>query len=244
MFMEKEIISIGGITFTLKIHYEQRRNCRVSVRKNTINVRIPRFLSQKERMSQLEKMKKVSRDIIEKDPVRFRPPLRKEYTDGDELIINGKTYSINIIYKDKKHSSARLHGKSISLCIARSLSREEQNEHVSTLLSRCIGSERLPSLQKKIHELNDIYFNKKVGNISFKFNTSNWGSCSRAGNINISTRLLFAPDDVLEYVCIHELAHLIELNHSDRFWQLVQQAMPDYKKKIQWLNENAEHCTF
>jgi len=45
-------------------------------------------------------------------------------------------------------------------------------------------------------------------------------------------------------VCIHELAHLIELNHSDRFWQLVLQVMPDYKTKIKWLKENAEHCTF
>ncbi len=83
-----------------------------------------------------------------------------------------------------------------------------------------------------------------MNNIFFKYNTSNWGSCSRKGNINISTRLLFAPEDVLEYVCIHELAHLIELNHSDRFWQLIQQVVPDYKKKIQWLKENTELCKF
>ena len=64
------------------------------------------------------------------------------------------------------------------------------------------------------------------------------------GNINISTRLLFAPDDVLEYVCIHELAHLIEHNHSQRFWMLVAQAMPDYTAKETWLKEKGDACRF
>ena len=68
-----------------------------------------------------------------------------------------------------------------------------------------------------------------------KYNHSNWGSCSSKGNINLSTRLLFAPDDVIDYVIIHELAHRIEMNHSPRFWKLVSDAMPDYKEKEKWL---------
>ncbi|HKZ41668.1 MAG TPA: M48 family metallopeptidase, partial [Candidatus Hodarchaeales archaeon] len=61
---------------------------------------------------------------------------------------------------------------------------------------------------------------------------------------NISTRLLFAPDEVLEYVCIHELAHLIEHNHSDRFWALVEKAMPYYPQQKQWLKEHGESIRF
>ena len=71
-----------------------------------------------------------------------------------------------------------------------------------------------------------------------------WGSCSEKGNINISTRLLFAPEDVLEYVCIHELAHLIEQNHSEKFWQLVKNAMPNYQEKRKWLKENGDSICF
>ena len=89
-----------------------------------------------------------------------------------------------------------------------------------------------------------MYFNQKINKVFFKYNKSNWGSCSAAGNINISTRLLFVPDDVLEYVCIHELAHLIEHNHSDRFWGVVEKAMPNYKEKINWLKENGHICSF
>jgi len=68
---------------------------------------------------------------------------------------------------------------------------------------------------------------KLKNKIFFKNAKSRWGSCSEAGNINVSTRLLFAPDEVLESVCIHELAHLIERNHSEKFWALVEQAMPN-----------------
>jgi len=102
----------------------------------------------------------------------------------------------------------------------------------------------LPKLQEKIYELNEKHFNRKINKIFFKHNKSNWGSCSNARNINISTRLLFAPDEVLEYVCIHELAHLIEQNHSDRFWTLVETAMPNYVEKEKWLKENRDFCRF
>lgn len=242
--MEIEKIEINDISFSLKIHYEKRKNCSVSIRKANINIRIPLFLSSTEQRCQLIKMKNLARNIIEKNPTRFKPPLRKEYHNGDRIKANNTNYHINITYKDIKHSSAKIQGETIFLCISDSISKDQQQSDMSYLLSRCIGSDCLPSLKRKILELNDNFFNQKINHIYLKSTISNWGSCSKAGNINISTRLLFAPDDVVKYVCIHELAHLIELNHSTRFWHLVQQVMPDYKKKIRWLKENAELCKF
>ncbi len=149
MIMETEIIEICDIPFLLKIHYEQRKNSRVSIRKNTINIRIPRFLSSQERVFQLEKMKHMARNIIHKNPNRFKPFLQKEYRDGDEIRINDKTYHLNITYKDNKHSSATMQGQTISLFISNNISKDEQHSHISSLLSRCIGSERLPFLKTK-----------------------------------------------------------------------------------------------
>jgi predicted metal-dependent hydrolase len=77
-----------------------------------------------------------------------------------------------------------------------------------------------------------------------KYNQTNWGSCSTRGNINLSTRLLFAPDDVIDYVIIHELAHLLEMNHSNRFWNIVKKAMPEYREKEVWLKKNGHLCDF
>ncbi|HRI62460.1 MAG TPA: M48 family metallopeptidase, partial [Saprospiraceae bacterium] len=83
-----------------------------------------------------------------------------------------------------------------------------------------------------------------IKSVNLKYNHSNWGSCSAHNNVNLSTRLLFAPQDVQDYVILHELAHLVELNHSDRFWSLVQGYMPDYREKEKWLKLNRSKCDF
>ena len=243
--MQTELLEINGIKYSVKICYENRSNSRVSIGRTAINIRIPSFLSREEKASQLSRMRTWAKNKIMKNPEKFRPKLRKEYKDGDTVKIGEEKFTLRIEFRDKKGSSARLVGNTIKLSISCNLSKEEQDNHISCLISRVVARKRLPKLQKKIYELNKKHFNqKRINKIFFKHNKSNWGSCSKAGNINISTRLLFAPDEVLEYVCIHELAHLIELNHSNRFWTLVEKAMPDYYEKERWLKENGDLCRF
>ena len=130
------------------------------------------------------------------------------------------------------------------MCISSDLPKNVQNKHISSLLSRIIAKKKISFLKEKLNSLNEKYFKQKINKVFFKNHKSKWGSCSTNGNINISTRLLFAPDDILDYICIHELAHLIEHNHSDRFWTLVEKAMPDYKEKEKWLKEQCNNAEF
>ena len=58
-----------------------------------------------------------------------------------------------------------------------------------------------------------------------------WGSCSSRGSINFSWRLILCPTDIIDYVVVHELAHIVHLNHSAAFWQKVLQLMPDFKER-------------
>jgi predicted metal-dependent hydrolase len=67
-----------------------------------------------------------------------------------------------------------------------------------------------------------------------------WGSCSREGNLNFNWRIAKAPPEILDYLVIHELAHLREMNHSPRFWAVVAEHCPDYKVHRKWLRLNAE----
>jgi len=235
---------VNGTQYLIKIHYENRKNSSVSIRRTNINIRIPSFLNREEKARRLFSTKMWAKKKLLEKPKRFKPVSQKEYLDEDKLIIGDEEYILRIEFKNKRNSSARLQGRTIHLYISNNLSKKKQNDHISSLISRCIGRRRLPKLQRKIEELNKKHFKQKLGKIFFKYNKSNWGSCSHAGNINISTRLLFAPDDVLEYVCIHELAHLIEHNHSDRFWALVAQAMPDYTTKEKWLKEKGDAYRF
>lgn len=65
-----------------------------------------------------------------------------------------------------------------------------------------------------------------------------WGSCSSMGNLNFSWRLIMAPLRVIDYVVVHELAHLEEKNHSKRFWNKIKIMQPDYEQYKDWLKQN------
>jgi len=74
-----------------------------------------------------------------------------------------------------------------------------------------------------------------IGKIGLRDSASRWGSCSESGSLSYSWRLILAPDFVLDYLAAHEIAHRIELNHSDRFWNLLDSMMPDRRRAEAWL---------
>jgi predicted metal-dependent hydrolase len=67
-----------------------------------------------------------------------------------------------------------------------------------------------------------------------------WGSCSASGAVRLNWRLLMAPPAVLDYVIVHELAHLEHMNHSAAFWSLVARWMPDWRERRQWLKQHGD----
>jgi predicted metal-dependent hydrolase len=77
------------------------------------------------------------------------------------------------------------------------------------------------------------YFNSfyglKYANVTIKNHKTLWGSCSRQGNLNFNYKIALIPQRFSDYVIVHELCHLKEFNHSQRFWDLVAQTIPDYK---------------
>lgn len=76
------------------------------------------------------------------------------------------------------------------------------------------------------------------GKITIKNQKTRWGSCSSKGNLNFNCLLMLTPDKVRDYVVIHELCHLKQMNHSKMFWAEVEKVMPDYKVYRQWLSQN------
>lgn len=78
----------------------------------------------------------------------------------------------------------------------------------------------------------------KPGRISVRDQKTKWGSCSSTGNLSFSWRLVMMPEDMIDYVVVHELSHIRHKNHGKDFWALVGSFLPDYKERKDWFKQN------
>ena len=241
---EKAYIEVKGEKVPVKIHREYRRSIRFSIGKRGAIMRLPVHLPAEQQHHEWERFVKWVRKKIESEE-GAQKAFGKSYSDGDRLSVGGRTYQLKIENTSNKTHSGRLEGNRVISIRLSAMSNEEQRKRATQhLLSRLVADDFKPEITRRVLELNQQFFQKKINSVNLKYNRSNWGSCSTKGNINLSTCLLFAPADVIDYVIIHELAHLIEMNHSPRFWALVEGAMPDYKEKKKWLRQNWQICNF
>ncbi len=118
------------------------------------------------------------------------------------------------------------------------------NEYRVIRVKKLSSSEidELTSEAKKVIPERAAFYAKQMGvsynRITIRHQKTRWGSCSELGNLNFNCLLMLAPTEVLDYVIVHELCHLKEMNHSGSFWREVGRAMPGYRNPQKWLKEN------
>ncbi len=241
--VETTFIDFEDRRIPAKIYRERRNNVRFSIGKKYAICRMPNMMPSAEQTSQVKRFEEWVIAHFSKNERIQSNYFGKDYQDGDLLKVGEREYTIRTIPSKKKMHHAKLKGSEIFLEIAED-TPENKVKAIRHLLSRIVAKDFLPEITKKVDHWNDAHFQKDLTGIFLKYNTTNWGSCSTRGNVNLSTRLLFAPDDVIDYVIVHELSHLIEMNHSDRFWKIVSDIMPDYREKEIWLKKNGHLCNF
>ena len=238
------ILEIDGQPVPAKIYEEYRNNVRVSIGKTAVILRLPIQMNKKQKKTQYGWFTRWVEKQFEGNETlknRFFP---KNYKTGDIITVGERQYNLVVTYEERKTFGANLKNDTVYLKLVKEAHPLSINKSIKTLLSRVIGKHFHPQIANRVYELNQDFFQKEVKSVNLKYNSSNWGSCSTKGNVNLSTRLLFAPNDVIDYVIIHELTHLIEMNHSTKFWKIVKSIMPNYKEKEKWLKVNGSKCDF
>lgn len=156
-------------------------------------------------------------------------PPGKELVNGESALYLGRQYQIEVV----QNSSEEIRFEQRFLIPARlSADRKQvlQNWYRDKAMEKI-----LPRTKKFAKDLGVTFTNAKIVDNRYR-----WGSCTIKDNLNFNWRLIKAPMYVVDYVIIHELAHLLEANHTPRFWNIVRAQTPKMDKAKQWLRENGQ----
>ncbi|MBL9173115.1 MAG: M48 family metallopeptidase [Verrucomicrobiales bacterium] len=106
-------------------------------------------------------------------------------------------------------------------------------------VERVLRKHAVSALPQRVRELATLHgLDAKISAVSVRNQRTRWGSCSARGRISLNWRLVQVPPSVRDYVILHELAHLVHLNHSARFWTLVESLCPGYREEEAWLKRS------
>ncbi|HEV2235657.1 MAG TPA: SprT family zinc-dependent metalloprotease [Ktedonobacterales bacterium] len=167
----------------------------------------------------------------EATPARAEPPL----ATGSRLRCAGRELTLQLGAGTRAgHYRAALQGDTLHLGLP-----DLEQDTIHRALEHWYRRQAETVFAERLARHNAVY-QYRYAKVTIKAQKTRWGSCSRQGNLNFNWRLLLAPLAVLDYVVIHELCHLREMNHSSRFWQLVAVACPDFAVQRRWLRAQGQ----
>lgn len=153
------------------------------------------------------------------------------HSGDNKVLYNGKLYEARMYLTPDQEEGVAFDGTIFHIYL------QSKNAAPSALVTTWLRNKANETLKAKTAE-----WAQKIGvefnNIVIKDQRTCWASCSGKKNINYSYRIVKMPTAVQDYLIVHELCHLVHMNHGQEYWQLVAQFCPDYKSHRRWLNEN------
>ncbi len=235
-------LEYDGRTYPIRLHKEWRESVKYSLGSKYLTIRVPKFIPSFMTNYHIEQAKTWAITQVKKRSENSEKIIKREYLDKGTFTIRDQEFKLSIKEENRKSFTGKIQkGK---ILIKTPIGGSQDRESLSKLMSRLMAAHFHENFCKAVYHLNNLFFQEEINNIRLKNNKSNWGSCSSDKNLNFSTRLLFAPFDVIKYVIVHELAHLKEMNHSPAYWAIVEDVMPGYKVHEKWLDDYNHLCHF
>lgn len=157
----------------------------------------------------------------------------KEYYSGETFLYLGKNYPIQItIDKTIAKDHVLLEENSLHIYV-----REQEEDRIKQTLKRFYYQKCKRLVEKRIR-FYENNFKTKPRSIQISDNSSAWGTCNSKFQLTFHWKLAMAPLESIDYVVVHELCHMVHLNHDRSFWRLVGKILPDYKQRKEWLDQS------
>lgn len=163
----------------------------------------------------------------------------RKYVTGETLPYLGREWPLEVIEKRAGKLVTVTHtDSSIRVSVPAEIPASDRPAAVRTALELWYRRQAKEYLGPRVAHLARRY-GFEYQRISIKGQSTRWGSCSTNRNLNFNYRLMMTPPAVVDYVIIHELCHLREMNHSPRFWALVAKYCPDYQQGLKYLKTHS-----
>ncbi len=155
------------------------------------------------------------------------------YRPGDRFLYLGKVCQLEI--RDAKRPLLALDGETFYLA----RSAQQSAAAVFRAWYRAQAARFIPDRVAALAKMNGFH----PRGVRITSARTRWGSCSQAGNLSFTWRLMIAPPEVIDYVILHELTHLEIKNHTPAFWERLKSLVPEYKERVRWLKAHAQWGT-
>ncbi len=202
-----------------------------------VTVRVPQYMSDHAICDEIESKRDWICSKVCEMQQREEDAPHYQYVEGEGHLYQGQDYTLHMV------DTTELFGPQIEV----SRSSRQLILHVGavyrkpTAIRKILREWYISQAGKVLLQQVRIYQEQmkvSVRHVTIREQKTRWGSCSSQHNLNFNWKLILAPPEALEYVVIHELCHLKEMNHSAAFWQEVEKWMPDYAVWRRWLKEH------
>lgn len=241
----KQVMAIRQLKLNNRvIQYElvsSRRAKRISVRirEGKVKITIPLGLGEKKAVDFIEGAKERIFGLWNKvHNEQEQRPVRR-YENGQGLPFLGDVLVLQIILSRGPAIKIERQAQNLVVSLSAQVPAEEQSEVLAVALEDWYRAQAREILWNKLDHFAEV-LGVEYRQFRLKDQKTRWGSCSSQGNINLNWRVILAPERVVDYLVVHELAHLRYLNHSPDFWRVVEAFRPDYRSQRSWLKEHGK----
>ncbi|MCA1055816.1 M48 family metallopeptidase [Rossellomorea aquimaris] len=233
------IHTFAGDTLHFQLRYKNRTSIGIYFdRFGTIEVQAPRGTSDETVLRLLEEKWDVIQERLQEVKRRMDGPEEKVYEEGEPFLYLGGSFPIRID-EDATVTQDRVvfDGKTLRIKV-----KTLDDDKVQQALKRFYYQKCKALVEKSVaaHQKN---FKMKPRSIRISDSQTTWGTCDSNRQLTFNWKLAMAPQEVIDYVVIHEMCHMVHLNHDRSFWRLVGKLMPDYKEKEKWLASSSWKMT-
>lgn len=222
------------MTIEFYVEYRDRKTYEIRIfPPDKIRVRVPKKATEEEVLKIVKfKGKWISQKLFEFKDIEYGK-INKEYVNGEYFMYLGRNYYLEIVKNnDAKKPNVKLYQGKFYI--------ETNTTNKDKLKLAMENWYREKTLEKVIEKVEYFkpYFKKEPKSIKVKEQKKRWGSCNFKGDLMFNWRISMVPSNVLDYIVVHEMCHMVHFDHSKKFWNLLEKILPDYRDRKEWLKKH------